>query len=274
MYRILIAGCGYAGCAIGSYFRSKNQKVWGIVRSRAHTKELESLGIEPLVCDIEKPSVLNDLPPADFVIISVSPQAGSKENYRKIYLEGIGNLLKAIHLRLRPLLVVHLSSTGVFGEQSGAWVDEMTDPKPDDEKGRILLASEEQTLKSGLNSIVFRLGGIYGPGRNRIQSVREGKLPNETNRFINLIHVEDITRAMPVLFNKAEVGNVYLGVDDEPVLQSELYRHLAVKLNVSIPVFSDSQITRGKRCRNARLKSIGFQFKYPTFREGYESLLP
>ncbi len=280
MYRILIAGCGYVGTRVGQYFHSKKQKVWGIVRSPERKVELERAGIAPLICDFEKPETLTQLPQVHFIIISPAPRERSAEAYRKTYLGGIGNLLAAIRKNQKPDLIVYLSSTGVYRDFSGEWVDEAAAPEPDTERGKILLEAEQQVLECGLPSAIFRLAGIYGSGRNRIEAVRRGELfdfQDEQDQYLNMIHVDDIVGAMPAIFNKAEKGGIYLGVDDCPVRQSEFYAWLLAKLTPEqahrIRERGTDEKAGGKRLVNTRLKLLGVLLKYPSFREGYSELL-
>ena len=273
MYHIQIVGAGYVGTALVQYFRAKNQKVWALTRTPKRREALETLGATPLVADLTQPGTLENIPPAHFIVLSPAPSRGDEENYRKVYLEGIGNYLAAIRKNPKPFLIVYLSSTGVYSQDNGEWVDESTDPAPKDEKGRTLLEAETQVLKSGFPAIIFRLAGIYGPGRDSTDRVRKTQWPLERDQFVNMIHLEDIVGAMPVIFNQGEAGSVYLGVDDEPVRRSEFYAWLAEKFSIPLPPgtrVKNTSSTGGKRCRNARLKSLGFTSRFPTFREGYQ----
>ncbi|HLD49743.1 MAG TPA: SDR family oxidoreductase, partial [bacterium] len=295
MYHIQVVGAGYAGSRIAAHFREKKQKVWALTRSGKRNAEFEALGILPVIADLAKPATLERIPPAHFIVICPAP--GEKKDeaaYRQIYLEGIGNYLAAIGKNPKPNLIVYLSSTGVYSDRKGEWVDETTPPEPDTEKGKILLEAEQQVLNSGYPAIVFRLAGIYGPERNRL--IRPFISQDEaSDRWLNHIHVEDIAGAMPVIFNKGQAGSLYLGVDDEPVLQSEFARWLANKNVILRPKAEESReilrqktpqddrrradydkdlsAIKGKRCSNKRLKELGYQFKYPTYKEGYEAIL-
>ena len=287
MYHIQIAGAGYTGSRIAAYFRSKNQKIWALTRSGNRNSEFETLGITPVIADLTKPETLEKIPPAHFIVICPAPGEKKDETaYREIYLKGIGNYLAAIRKNPKPNLIVYLSSTGVYSDRKGEWVDETTPPEPDAEKGRILLEAEEQVLNSGFPAVVFRLAGIYGPGRNRLahhpQRTEKGTgrkplpvpfsaLDDTGDRWMNLIHVEDIVGAMPVIFNKGEAGKVYLGVDDEPVLESEFCKWLG-HFKMDSRFRGNDKTVKGKRCLNQRLKALGYSFKYPTFREGYAAI--
>jgi len=274
MYNILVVGAGYLGGTVARYFRTKNQRVWTLNHTDARKKEFEEMGAQPIMADLTDPSTLTKIPPAQFIVICPAPDKRDEESYRKVYLEGIGNFLKAIAANPRPYLIVYTSSTSVWGDMAGHWVDESILPDPDSEYAKILVKAEDQILNSGFPSVIFRLSGIYGPGRNRIKSFRQGKMDVEgPDRYMNMIHVDDIAAAMLVLFKKSKAGNIYLGVDDEPVLHSEFCRWLGEKMRMAVPPVSTGKKVIGKRCRNHLLKELDFTFQYPTFRDGYETLL-
>lgn len=272
MYRILVAGAGYTGSRIAFYFKEKKQKVWALTRTGRRNAEFEAAGIEPITADLTLPETLKGLPAVNFAVICPAPDEGSEENYQKIYLDGVRNLLDALREKSRHSFIVYLSSTAVWRPRSGEWVDETTPPDPETEKGRILVQAEKNILGSGYPSAVFRLAGIYGPGRNRLKALDTGKIPQEENAYMNMIHVDDIAAAIPVLFKKAEAGHVYTGVDERPVLRSEFYKEIA-EIAGKNAAFDFKGAGGGKRCSNKKLKSLGFEFRYPSFVQGYESFL-
>ncbi|MCB9799768.1 MAG: SDR family oxidoreductase [Candidatus Omnitrophica bacterium] len=272
MYTILVVGAGYTGSAIGRLFVEKKQKVYGLTRSEASAKELKAQGIMPWIADLTKPETLQRLPKAHFVVICPAPDSRDEESYRRIYLDGVSHFLEAFKKNPRPHLMVYLSSTSVWADCGGEWVDETVEPNPGTTRQRILYEAERQVLRSGLPVAIFRSGGIYGPGRNRLQALREGRVSAiEEDEYMNLIHVEDIAALMPVIFKSAREGEIYAGVDDLPVKKSEYYDWLTSKLGISSVVKNrQGAAVRGKRIRNHKLKSLGYEFKYPSFREGYE----
>jgi nucleoside-diphosphate-sugar epimerase len=177
-----------------------------------------------------------------------------------------------------PRRVAFVSSTGVYAQCNGEWVDETSETKPTDFTGKLMLEGERIFLESGFNASVIRFGGIYGPGRDRtIRSVRDGtaRLPAAPS-FINLIHREDCAGALEhLLFSDAQLG-IYIGVDDEPVDRRILYTWVAEQLGLSAPPVQTEEpggraARSNKRCTNAKLKTSGYEFRYPTFRDG---LLP
>jgi len=276
MYTILVAGAGYTGGTIARFFTAKKQRVYALTRSAEKAKSFESEGIRPLIMDMTHPETLIGLPQAQFVVIAVAPDDRSEEAYRRTYVEGVGNFLKALKKGTRPLLVVYLSSTGVWPDQGGAWVDETVLAVPDSERAKILLQAEKQVLNSELPSVVVRLAGIYGPGRNRLATLRKAdsfSKATERQRWMNLIHVQDIAESMPVIFKKSEAGAIIACADDEPTTSSEFYEWLTSHAGIPNPPKFPTQPIQGKRIRNSLLKSFGYQFQYPTFREGYRAIL-
>jgi nucleoside-diphosphate-sugar epimerase len=270
MYHIQIVGAGYTGTRIARHFRDKKQKVWTVSRSAQKSSED---GITAVRADLTKPESLEKIPPAHFIVLCPAPDTRSESDYRSVYLEGIGNYLSSLKNKPRPNFILYLSSTAVWKEREGEWVDETAPADADSARGRILIDAERQVLECGLPSAVFRLSGIYGPGRNRFEALKAGTWPeNPANGWMNLIHVDDIVQAVPVLFKSGKEGEVYTGVDDEPVLKSELYLWLAEKTGIQ-PRFNFDGPAGGKRCRNGKLKSLGFKPLYPSFREGYLSFL-
>lgn len=271
MYHIQIVGAGYTGSRIAHFFREKKQKVWAVSRSAEKRTEFTEAGITPVNADLTRPESLEKLPSAHFIVLCPAPDGHEEADYRKIYLEGIGNYLTSLRNKPRPNFILYLSSTSVWKERAGEWVDESAPPDSGIAKGKILAEAESQVLESGYPSAVFRLSGIYGPGRNRLAALKAGMWPESPkNGWMNMIHVDDIAAAMPVLFKSAAAGNVYTGVDDEPVLRSDFYSWLTLKTGTPAK-FSYDQAREGKRCSNQKLKSIGFKPQYPSFREGYSS---
>jgi len=277
MYTIQIVGAGYTGARIARFFKEKKQKVFALTRSTEKAAAFQADGIEPIIADLTHPETLRNIPPAHFIVICPAPDpvssgSASEKSYEDIYLKGIGNYLEAIKKNPKPFLIVYLSSTGVWQDQNGDKFDESVAPEPISEKARILVRAEQQILNSGFSAAVLRLSGIYGPGRNRLLAFYEGRWPPAQDRWINLIHVDDIAAALPVFFKNAKEGQVYLGTDDEPFRVSDLASWLAQKTGVS-KEFSFECQAGGRRLSNQKLKTLGIELKYPSFREGYAAIL-
>lgn len=262
----MIAGYGYLGGALGKSLVSKGNEVWGLSRT-----------IGAIQADLTKPDTLLDLPAVDHAVLCQAPS--KSDNYYDTYVAGTRNLIRALAGKLSGKLIF-ISSTRVYGRsqgEGGAWIDESVEPRPDDEDGRSLLEAEQIVREA--SGIVFRLGGIYGPGRNRIRQIRSGELlPEFSETYVNRIHVEDVVRGIELLLNKGRPGEVYLGVDDQPTTQNEFYTWLFERLSLQRSPYGSKATAHShgpsnKRCSNGKVKKLGLQLKYQTYQEGYSTLI-
>mgnify|MGYP001620002551 CR=1 FL=1 len=280
MANVLIAGCGYVGTALGTRLASEGHVVWGL---RRRPDALPS-SIRPFVADLTVPETLEALPPGlDVVFYTASADASDDDSYRAAYVEGLHNLLRAFdHQRQVLRRVFFTSSTGVYTQSSGAWVDETSPTEPAEFSGIRVLEGERLLLGSPFPATVLRLGGIYGPGRTRlIDRVRRGLAvcPEGPPLYTNRIHRDDCAGALHHLMNVDQPDQIYIGVDHEPAEQCEVLRWLAAQLGVSPPGVeppSGSEVRRhqsNKRCSNAKLIASGYVFRYSSFRDGYMALL-
>ncbi|MBI4382346.1 MAG: SDR family oxidoreductase [candidate division NC10 bacterium] len=280
MANVLIAGCGYVGTALGTRLASEGHVVWGLRRR----PDALPPNIGPLVADLTVPETLQALPPGlDVVFYTAAADAPDDEAYRAAYVEGLHNLLRALdHQRQVLRRVFFTSSTGVYAQASGAWVDETSPTEPPEFSGIRVFEGERLLLGSRFPGTVLRLGGIYGPGRTRlIDRVRRGLAvcPEGPPLYTNRIHRDDCAGALHHLMNVDQPDQIYLGVDHEPAEQCEVLRWLAARLGVSLPGVeppSGSEVRRhqsNKRCSNAKLIASGYTFRYPSFRDGYSALL-
>ncbi|UEL29367.1 SDR family oxidoreductase [Pseudarthrobacter sp. L1SW] len=276
---ILLAGCGDLGTEAGLRFHALGHHVVGWRRSPAKLPA----AIEGAAADLGAP----DLPrvPADTtaVVIAVAADSTTEEAYRSAYVGGLSHVLDALERDgVRPQRVLFVSSTAVYGDAGGGWVDESTPPRPAGFSGRILLEAE-QLLESRFSGTAttatsLRLGGIYGPGRTRlIDQVRGGTavVPDDA-RYTNRIHRDDAAAAIVHLATMPpEPAPVYVGVDNDPADLGTVLRFLAAELGLAEPPVGDAGPARGgnKRCRNKLLRSTGFEFAFPSFREGYRDIL-
>ena len=256
--------------------------VWGLRRDPLALKSLELVGIKPLKADLLRPESLARLPEAECLVFCQAPS--KNDEYRGTYFEATRNLIEAFHLK-KPKKIILISSTGVYGAADGSWVDEETRPEDADyssqeaaARAKVLLETEDLILSGLIPSTVFRLGGIYGPRRNRLDLIKTGKMkPSFSNFYSNRIHVDDAVSGIKLLMEKGKPGEIYLGVDDEPTTGSQFYSWIYEKLSLAKPSDTDktSENDRAshKRCSNKKIKQLGMKFKYPTFREGYAGLL-
>lgn len=275
---VLIAGCGDLGTEAGLRFAAAGHRVIGWRRS----PEKLPNAIEGVAADLgrELPPVPADV---EIVVVAIAAKQATEADYRAAYVDDLRNVLDALERDgVPPRRVLFVSSTAVYGNADGGLVDERTPAEPSSFSGRIILEAE-QLLQSrlkgkGTSGVALRLGGIYGPGRTRlIDQVTGGTavLPNEP-RHTNRIHRDDAAAAIVHLTTMPnEPESEYLGVDDEPAELGDVLRFLANELGCPTPPVGSVPVARGgdKRCSNARLRSSGFGFEYPSFREGYRAVL-
>jgi nucleoside-diphosphate-sugar epimerase len=281
--KVLIAGCGYVGTALGSELVKAGHEVWGLRRDVTAARALEAAGIRPIVANLLRSDDLRSLPSVDTAILCQAPSR-KNDDYQTTYFDSTRALLTALpEGSLRKLLLV--SSTSVYAASDGGWVDETTDPMAGNhadiesrENAKIILAQELLVLGSGHPSIVFRLAGIYGPGRNRVRPILEGRIkPALSDVYMNRIHLHDLVRGIRLLLDKGKPGDLYLGADDAPCTQREFYSWLCEKLQLPAPAAPAGSETpvhgSNKRCANRKIKALGLKLRYPTYKEGYEPLI-
>ncbi|MCU1510496.1 MAG: NAD(P)-dependent oxidoreductase [Arthrobacter sp.] len=297
---VLLAGCGDLGTEAGLRFAAAGHRVVGWRRS----PEQLPAEIEGAAADLSS-SVLPPIPAdTSAVVVAIAADSPTEDAYRAAYVDGLSNVLDAVLASDGGIgRVLFVSSTAVYGDAGGGWIDESTTPDPGGFSGRIIREAEELLVDrlrgTGILPVALRLGGIYGPGRTRlIDQVRRGTavIPAEP-RFTNRIHRDDAAAAIVRLCTMEAVpGPVYLGVDNDPAELGEVLTFLAAELGLRQPPSSagsaakaggDSSKAGGersrpggeparggnKRCSNALLRSTGFEFQYPSFREGYRDIL-
>ncbi len=275
--RILIAGCGYVGCALGRVLAAEGHEVFGLRRNPGNLPS----GVRPIVADLTREMSPEGLPPGlDLVFYTTSADGSDDEAYRKAYVDGPRNLIEALSFRGDVLQrFFFTSSTGVYAQSNGEWVDEDSPTEPESFSGRRLLEGERVVLDGPFPATVMRLAGIYGPGRTR--SVERGlSAPPDDGppAYTNRIHRDDCAGTLRHLMFLPEPGPLYVGVDHEPADRRVVAGWLAEKLGTTQEKFPGTTPGTGrrrtnKRCSNARLLSSGYEFRYPTFREGFEALL-
>lgn len=271
--RVLIAGCGDVGLRVAQRLRQRGVAVTGLRRTQHALPE----GIDSCAADLTDATSLRHLP-ADVtdVVYLPTPDARTPEAYDAVFCKGLANLLDALDTtRLQRLLFV--SSSAVYGDHGGDWVDENTPVDPPGFNGEALVRAEQWLAAQSLPTVVLRLSGLYGPGRMRlIERLRRGdvNVPREPAFWGNRIHVDDAAAAMVHLLHVAAPAACYLGTDDTPLPLANLYDHLADLLGAARPPAGAPPTAIGnKRLSNARLRATGFVPRWPDCRAGYAALL-
>ncbi len=281
MARVLIAGCGDVGSALGLRLHAAGHEAFGLRRNVAALPE----GITPVAADLNDPSSLGDAlreavaGDLHYLVYTAAASGFEDAAYQRAYVTGVDNVLAAVD-RERLARVVFVSSTGVVAQSDGEWVDETSPTRPAGFSGRRLLEGEARIAACGPSSVSVRFGGIYGPGRTRLlRNVRAGEpCRDEPVSWTNRIHRDDCAGVLEHLLFLDGVEPLYLGVDCEPAPQCAVMDWLAQRMDCApVPRRSDGGTggRRGgnKRCSNARLLASGYRFRYPTYREGYAAVL-
>lgn len=270
--RILIAGCGYVGRALAERLAAKGDKVWGLRRNP------ESIpGVIALIGDLSDPKSL-DLPPdLDAVIYAAAPGRRDEQAYAEIYVRGVTHLLSALEAKKSsPRRLILTSSTGVYGQDDGSWVDEGSSLSTPGARARLLFEGERLWREAPWPSVVVRLSGLYGPTRTRlIRAVREAKVAASTAvRWTNRIHRDDAAGLIAHLLTLPRCEPLYLGTDSCPAPLHEVQAFIAARLGLPAPAPPPGGApARNKRCSNARLLRSGYRLRYPSYEEGYAALL-
>jgi nucleoside-diphosphate-sugar epimerase len=283
---VAILGCGYIGLELGRQLTSDHEVV-GVRRSEAGIDAIESAGFDAVQADITDADDLTAVPDVDVLVFAASSGGRGASAAREIYVEGQETALEEFGGRAdSPDRYVYTSSTGVYGDHDGAWVDEETPLDPQTEKTSVLAEAErvalEHSQEFGIDGTVARYAGLYGPDRYRLSRYIEGPV---TEGYLNMVHRDDAAGSVAYLLTEDVARDeVVLVVDDEPVEKWAFADWLADQCGLPDPpkrttaerLDDDSlsetarrRIETSKRCSNEKLRGLGYEFAYPTFREGY-----
>lgn len=233
-------------------------------------------GMHWAAADLSRPASLASLEGCpDQVLFTAAAPSMTETAYRATYVDGLRNLLALLAERGGDCAsLVFVSSSAVYGDTGGGWVDESTPCRPDGFRGQVLLEAEAAALDWSGPARVARLTGLYGPGRTAlVRRVRDGR-PCRAGQFGNRIHRTDAARMLLHLLATGSSHRIFLGVDDDPAPECEVMRWIAERTGVPAPAETAGESSRGnKRCSNARLRADGFEFRYPSYREGYGAML-
>jgi nucleoside-diphosphate-sugar epimerase len=275
--QVLIVGCGDIGQRLAHCLRSEIYSVTGLRRHPPADTDV----LRYHSCDVTDRVQLAQVLEQDFsmIIISMTPGERSDVGYQQAYVQTCENLVAELKAKKRqPGLILFVSSSAVYNQMDGGWVDEMSPTEPDGFSGKRLLDAEKVIQASGFPNTIVRFSGIYGPGRNRlIEQVRQGRASNSPH-FTNRIHADDcagvIAHLLELRHQNIPLAPVYLASDCTPAPMLEVVSWLAAQLGVTEFLAEDVANERGnKRCSNQRLLASGFRFRYPGFKDGYSLML-
>ena len=272
-------GLGYCADYLSAKLIKQGWQVSATCRTSEKAAVLEASGIRPVLLSGKKVTV-TDLGKADHILISVPPEQDGSDpvlNFAEAALAALQDQIK---------WVGYLSTTGVYGDHQGAWIDEETPAGLLSERGQRRVAVEAQWAATGLPMHYFRLAGIYGPGRNSLRALQNGTARRvvKQGQVFSRIHLADITRILEASMANPNAGRAYSVCDDTPAPPQDVVTYAAELMGVSPPALQDfataelSPMARSfygenKRIRNNRIKEeLGVSLEYPDYRAGLSAL--
>lgn len=272
--RRLVIGSGYLGLRIARLWAATGDRVWASTRG-TRTSSLRQAGVEPVVVDVTVPCVAR-LPAVDTVLFAVGRDRAADASMRDIYEHGLARVLEALPASVRQL--IYISTTGVYGQDDGTWVDESSPCEPSREGGRACLAAEALLRDSGHipQRTVLRMAGLYGPGRvpHSAAILSGAPVPGAADAFLNLVHVDDAARAVVAAAALPECDGVdcYLVSDGVPLTRGTYVERVARYVGAAVPAFAGGS-GLGKRVCNARMRTrLGVALEYASIEEGLASV--
>ncbi|MEZ5863008.1 MAG: SDR family oxidoreductase [Geminicoccaceae bacterium] len=275
---LLCFGLGYSAEVLAQRLMGQGWRIVGTSRKAGKRRELEARGFIMHPFERGTPLPASAFDGVTHALTSIAPgEAGDPVlDMHQAELEGCGLAWAG-----------YLGTTGVYGDRGGAWVDETTPIEPTLARADRRARAEAQWLESGLPAHVFRLAGIYGPGRNPFVNLRAGTARRivKPGQVFSRIHVEDIATVLEASIARPNPGQVYNVCDDEPAPPQDVVAHAAELMGVDPPPEQDfataelSPMARtfyadNRRVRNARIKlELGVRLAFPTYREGLLALL-
>ena len=272
---LLSLGHGYTAQTLAARLIPQGWTVIGTTRHPDQMAAMARAGTDPLVWPGD---LIPALARATHVLASAAPD-GSGDPFLHAALAALQ--------QARPAWVGYLSTTAVYGDHQGAWVDEQTPVNPQSLRAVQRVLAERQWQATALPVHIFRLAGIYGPGRGPFEKVRDGTARRiiKPGQVFSRIHVADIAATLLASMQRPDPGAVYNVCDDDPAPPQDVLSHAAALLGLPEPpavAYADADMTpmarsfyaESKRVRNDRIKTeLGVHLSYPTYREGLAALL-
>ncbi|WP_052417524.1 SDR family oxidoreductase [Cellvibrio mixtus] len=274
MKKVLIVGCGDIGQRLARYLEHDDYKITGIRRNCPP----DTLHIRYRSCDTSDYSAFKSVLEEGFniIVITMTPAERSDAGYRQAYVQTCCYLVEALNaLDLQPELIIFVSSTAVYAQDDGSWVDENSPTAPTGFSGKRLLEAEAIIHNSGFTNTVVRFSGIYGPGRNRlIEQVKQGRA-SASEHFTNRIHAEDCACFLAHLIkHTGSLAPVYIATDSHPTPMVDVVSWIAGKLGIKDFLSGEAVNERGnKQLNNELMRSTGYKLRYENFRQGYLEMI-
>lgn len=274
---LLTLGHGYAAAALAASL-GPDWRLLGTVRSDQKSVELRESGVEALLWD-DDAAVQEAIRAATHIVVSIPPD----EDGDPALLRHEGPLKAAPRLEW----IAYLSTTGVYGDRQGGWVDETSDLAPVNARSARRVAAERAWIRTGLPVHIFRLAGIYGPGRSALDRMRQGRAQRivKPGQVFSRIHRDDIAQTLRASMEHPAPGTAYNLADDAPAPPQDVIAYAADLLGLPCPPeipFDEAELStmarsffgESKRVSNARIKNrLGVVLRYPDYQSGLKAIL-
>ncbi len=281
--KTLIAGCGYIGCRLAMGLAARD--VSGLVRSRESCAKLVELGIHVLQWDLVEPvSIPLPTRKVDIYYLLPPPKTGVVDSFME-------NFLQSLEVNGQPRRILYLSTTGVYGDCGGNWVDEDAPVYPRVDRALRRLDAEQQLRRwagqTGAELVILRVAGIYGPGKLPLQRLRAGKpmVEEQFAPWTNRIHADDLVQVCLAAMEHGRSGEIYNVTDGQPGNMADYFNQVAdfaglPRPPVIDPDTAESQLSAGlrsylgesRRISNRKmLQELGVKLRYPTLEEGLKA---
>lgn len=278
---LFIFGLGYVGQHFAQALKAQGWRVGGTTRSASQAELLNSQGFEAVIWDGASPLPLESFKGASHYLITIPPDDEGDPVFRWVDFEGV------------PVTWLgYVSSTAVYGDHQGLWVTETSALNPTSSRGKQRCMAESQWLgkhaeDSSFPIHIFRLSGIYGPGRSVLDRIHAGTAErlDKPGHVFSRIHIEDIVGVLEASVKKPQPGEIYNLADDEPASTADVIAYGCALLGIEVPPlipFEEENLSPmlrefyadNKRVSNEKMKTaLGVNLKYPTYREGLKALI-
>lgn len=285
---ILIIGCGDIGRRVAALEIADGHVVHALARSDDSARTLSQFGLRPIRGDLDAPDTLAGLPSPDAIVYHFAPPPPSGHSDPRTHA-----LLAALDTTAPPARLVYISTSGVYGDCQGDWVNEDRPPRPQSDRSRRRLDAEQRILRWGerrdVACMILRVPGIYGPGRLPRERLQKGLpiLRDEEAPYSNRIHADDLAAACFAAARRGQPGGIYNVSDGNPTTMADYFNRVADLLGLPRPpavgldearrVLSAGMMSfleESKRLDNRRmLEALGVNLRYPNLASGLAACL-
>lgn len=284
--KALIIGCGYRGMKLAARLQAKGYDIFGMTRSEEKAQKLASLNIKPVMGDVRDMDAVGTAAAGmNLIYHMLGAMQGEEETLRDIHIEGTLNVISAIepeHARC----YIYESSTAVYGQQAGEWIEEGAPTLPTSRTGKLRVAAEsivrDSIFELELPAVIVRTGAIYRPESMVNDKIKKNNYVIQTypRKVMNHIYIDDYLELLSLVPEKAKPGGVYNLVDNEPHPALDYFNAIAELMGVQPPPvdFTMPRDEEGcvklmresnKKVSNKKVKEhFGYTFRFPTYREG------